>query len=144
MTIRNSRDTLTFLALVSYALIYQETMIKLIPLVPIFVILFIFYNYFYEVEFKRPKLTLIKNFKFLQATMSITGDMFEIQYYIIEHFFFWKSKELTLMNLNILLLSFFGALPLYIIPIRYLLVFGLWFTVSLSSPFCVALGQAIL
>ena len=65
MTIKNSRDTLTFLFTVSYAIIYQETMVKMIPFIPILIILFIFYNYFYEIEFKRPKMTLLKNFKFL-------------------------------------------------------------------------------
>ena len=76
--------------------------------------------------------------------MSISGDLFELQYYIIENFFYWKSKEKTLLTLNIMLLGFFGALPLFIVPIRYLVVMGLWLVVSLSSPFCVAIGQAII
>jgi hypothetical protein len=45
--------------------------------------------------------------------------------------------------LNILLLSVFLAIPLLFIPVRYFLVLGLWATVSLSSPFCVALRQGL-
>lgn len=127
----------------TYALIYQETVVMLIPFFPIGMILFIFYNYYYEVQFKRPKITVIRNMKLIQAIMSATGDVFEVQYYIIEQCFYWQNKQKTLLMLNILLLSFFLAIPLLFIPLRYFLVLGLWGTVSLSSPFCVALRQGL-
>ena len=72
----------------------------MLPLLPIGVILFIFYNFYYEIEFKRPKETYVKNIKLVQALMSLTGDLFDFQYYIIENFFYWKSKERTLYMLN--------------------------------------------
>ena len=66
-----------FLLFTSYALVYQETVIKLIVFVPILVIIFIFYNYYYEREFKRPKNTYIRNIKLVQALMTLTGDLFD-------------------------------------------------------------------
>jgi hypothetical protein len=138
MTIRDSRDTLSFLLIVTYAIVYQETMILLIPFAPLGVIIFIFYNHFYEVDFKKPKSSIIRNTKLVQAIMGLTGDVFEVQYYIIENCFYWKSKEKTLLMLNLMLLAFFGTLPLIFIPIRYFVVLGLWGIVSMSSPYCVA------
>lgn len=46
--------------------------------------------------------------------------------------------------LNLLLLGFFGTLPLIFIPLRYIVVLGLWGTVSLSSPYCVAFRQGVI
>ena len=66
-----------FLLFTSYALVYQETVMKLIVIVPILVIIFIFYNYYYEREFKRPKNTYIRNIKLVQALMTLTGDLFD-------------------------------------------------------------------
>ena len=86
----------------------------------------------------------MKNMKLLQAIMQYTGDFFEVQYYILENFFYWKSKEKTLLTLNLCLISFVALVPLWIIPLRYLVVAGLWLLVSLSSPFCVAVGRSIL
>lgn len=83
-TLRDTRDSLTFGCVMTYAIIYQETVMKLIPFAPLGVILFILYNYFYEREFKRPPNTYIRNMKLIQALMSLTGDIFEFQYYVIE------------------------------------------------------------
>lgn len=129
--------------MMTYALVYQETVVKLIPFFPLLGIVFVFYNYYYEVEFKRPRATVIRNMKLIQAVMTGTGDFFEIQYYLIEQCFYWKNKQKTLLMLNILLLTSFLALPLLIIPLRYFLVLGLWGAVSLSSPFCVAVRQGL-
>jgi hypothetical protein len=104
----------------------------------------IFYNYFYEVKFKRPPNTYLKNMRFLQTVMQVGGDAFEVQYYIIEHFLFWKSKEKTLLTLNLCFLSFCCQLPLIFVPLRYLLVAGLWGLVSLSSPFCMAVAKSLI
>lgn len=82
--------------------------------------------------------------KLLQAIMQYTGDFFEVLYYVFENFFFWKSKEKTLLTLNLCLIIFIALIPLWIIPLRYLVVAGLWLSVSLSSPFCVAVGRSIL
>lgn len=76
--------------------------------------------------------------------MQYTGDFFEVLYYVFENFFFWKSKEKTLLTLNLCLIIFIALIPLWIIPLRYLVVAGLWLSVSLSSPFCVAVGRSIL
>jgi hypothetical protein len=65
MTIRDTRDTLTFLMVMTYALVYQETVVKLIPFFPLLGIVFVFYNYYYEVEFKRPRATVIRNMKLI-------------------------------------------------------------------------------
>ena len=61
----------------TYAIIYQETVLKMLPLIPLAVIIFIQYNYFYEREFKRPKNTYVRNIKLVQALMSLTGDIFD-------------------------------------------------------------------
>lgn len=76
--------------------------------------------------------------------MQYTGDFFEVQYYILENFFYWKSKEKTLLTLNICLVITVALIPLWVIPLRYLVAIGLWLLVSLSSPFCVAVGRSIL
>ena len=60
-TIKSTRDTITFLAVATYAIIYQETMMKLAPFFPVLVILFIFYNYYYEIKYERPKSTYKRN-----------------------------------------------------------------------------------
>ena len=52
-------------------------MIKLLPFVPLLLIAFIFYNHFYEREFKRPPNTYVRNMKLVQAIMSLTGDVFD-------------------------------------------------------------------
>jgi hypothetical protein len=135
---------LTFLCLASYAIIYQETALKLTILAPIGVILFIFYNYYYEREFKRPKNTYIRNIKLVQAIMSLTGDVFDFQYFFIENCLYWKNPEKTLFMLNSMLVAFVGMLPLLFIPLRYVIVAGMWGLTSLSSPFFVAVGQAII
>jgi hypothetical protein len=81
--------------------------------------------------------------RLVQAIMQFTGDFFEVQYYILENYFYWKSKEKTLLTMNLCLLAFFAMLPLWIIPLRYIVVLGLWLSVSLSSPFCVTVGRSI-
>ena len=40
--------------------------------------------------------------------------------------------------------AFFGLLPLYLIPLRYIIVIGLWLAVAAHSPFWVALGKALM
>jgi hypothetical protein len=75
--------------------------------------------------------------------MQYTGDFFEVLYFALENFFFWKSKEKTLLTLNLCLVVFVGLIPLWIIPLRYLVVIGLWGSVSLSSPFWLAVGRSI-
>jgi hypothetical protein len=55
MTFKDTRDTMTFLCVMTYVIIYQETVCCLLPLAPLGMIMFIFYNYFYEVKFKRPR-----------------------------------------------------------------------------------------
>ena len=47
-----------------------------------------------------------------------------------------------MLMLNTLLLAFFGMLPLLVIPVRYIVVAGLWASVAIHSPFFVAVGQA--
>jgi hypothetical protein len=91
ITLKDTQNSLLFLLFSSYAIVYQETVIKLAVFLPILVILFIFYNYYYEREFKRPKNTYIRNIKLVQALMNLTGDMFEFQYYFIENCLYWKS-----------------------------------------------------
>lgn len=144
MTIKDTKDTICFLMVASYVIIYQETMFLLAPTFPIGIILFIFHNYYYEVKFKRPKNTYMRNMKLIQAIMQLTGDMIEMQHYVVENFFYWKSKEKTLLTLNLCLVKSLLLVPLMVIPVRYFIVLGLWGIVSLSSPFCVACGQAII
>lgn len=50
----------------------------MIPLFPLAIILFIFYAYYYEVKFKRPKTTYVRNLRLLQTIMQVTGDAFEV------------------------------------------------------------------
>ena len=50
----------------------------LTPLFPLAIILFIFYTYYYEVKFKRPKTTYLRNLRLLQTIMQVTGDAFEV------------------------------------------------------------------
>ena len=69
ITIKDTRDTISFLCVATYAIIYQETMIQLAPFFPILVILFIFYNYYYEVKFARPKSTYKRNMKLILMIM---------------------------------------------------------------------------
>ena len=76
--------------------------------------------------------------------MQLTGDVFEIVYYVIDHCFYWKTKEKTLIMLNSCLFGFFISLPLAVVPIRYIFVGALWTTVSLSSPFFIAMRQAFI
>ena len=116
---------------------------KLVPLAPLAMIMFIFYNYFYEKEFKRPKNTYIRNMKFIQAQMNFVGDMFDFQYYLIDNCLFWKSNEKTLMTLNMLLIAFLAVTPLWLVPLRYILVAGLWGVPISHSPFCMAVGQTV-
>ena len=78
ITIRDTRDTISFLCVATYAIIYQETMMRLAPFFPFLVILFIFYNYYYEVKFARPKSTYKRNMKLIQMIMQTTGDSFEV------------------------------------------------------------------
>lgn len=107
-------------------------------------IVFIFYNYYYEREFKKPPNTYIRNIKLVQALMSMTGDLFDFQYYVIEQCFFWKSKEKTLLTLNTMLMAFLATLPILLIPLRYIVVAGIWGGMAVNSPFAMAVGQAIL
>jgi hypothetical protein len=76
--------------------------------------------------------------------MKVTGDTTEVQYYILENFFFWHSKEKTLLTLNMCLIAFIGLLPMLIIPVRYFIVAGLWGIVSLSSPLCIAISKSLI
>ena len=39
--------------------------------------------------------------KLVQLLMATTGDSFEVQYYVLDNFFYWKSKEKTLYTLNL-------------------------------------------
>lgn len=82
--------------------------------------------------------------KFIQYLMKVTGEMTEVQYYILENFFYWHSKEKTLLTLNMCLIAFVALLPMLFIPARYFVVAGLWGIVSLSSPFCIAIGKSLI
>lgn len=144
ITIKNTSETIVFLMSISYVIAYQETMFLFVPLIPVGVIIFIFHNYYYEVKFKRPKSTYVRNMKLIQAIMSITGDAFEMQHYILDNFFYWKNKEKTLLTLNVCLAQIILLVPLMFFPVRYVIILLLWGIVSLSSPFCVACGQAII
>ena len=143
LTLKDTKETVSQLSVVSFCLIYQETVMKLVPLAPLAMIMFIFYNYFYEKEFKRPKNTYIRNMKFIQAQMNFVGDMFDFQYYLIDNCLFWKSNEKTLMTLNMLLIAFLAVTPLWLVPLRYILVAGLWGVPISHSPFCMAVGQTV-
>jgi hypothetical protein len=111
---------------------------------PLGVIVWIFYNYYYEVKFKRPSTSYMRNFRMLQTIMQVTGDLFEVVYHVLENFFFWHSKEKTLFTLNILAGASLGAIPLMFIPFRYIIAAGLWGIVSLSSPFFCAVFKSLL
>ena len=78
MTIKDSRETITFVAIMTYILIYQETFVMLMPLYPIIVILFIFYTYYYEIKFKRPQANYHRNIRLIQSIMQVTVDIFEV------------------------------------------------------------------
>ena len=121
-----------------------RTVICLLPFSPLLVIFFIFHNYFYEVKFRRPPNTYIRNMRLLQTIMQVTGDAFEVQYYVIEHFLYWKSKEKTLFTLNMCFFAILAMLPLIIIPLRYLIVAGMWGLTCSSSPFFMAIGKSLL
>jgi hypothetical protein len=136
--LRDTKESVTFGLIVTYALIYQETVIKLMPLAPIGMIMFILYNYYYQREFKRPKSTYLSNLKLVQAIMSLTGDIFDLQYYLIENCLYWKNSERTLLTLNTCLVAFLALLPVIFVPLRYLIVAGMWGAMSLSSPFFMA------
>lgn len=57
---------------------FVRTVMMMIPLFPLAIILFIFYAYYYEVKFKRPKTTYVRNLRLLQTIMQVTGDAFEV------------------------------------------------------------------
>lgn len=76
--------------------------------------------------------------------MQMTCEMLDGQCYFLQNYIFWDSKEKTLMTINLCVVACFGIIPVLFIPIRYFIVAGLWGLVSLSSPFCKAIGQAIL
>jgi len=142
-TIKDTRNTLTFLCVMTYAIIYNETVVCLLPFTPLLAMLFIFHNYFYQVKFKRPPHAYFHSMRLLQTIMQATGDTFEVQHYIVENFFYWKSKEKTLFTLNLCFIAFIGMLPLLVIPLRYLMVAGLWGVTSLSSPFFMAVFKSL-
>lgn len=74
--------------------------------------------------------------------MQVTGDMFEVQYYILDNFFFWKNKEKTLFTQNILLGVSFASLPVLFIPFRYIMLLGIWGAVGMNSPFFIAIAKS--
>ena len=129
-TIQDTKQTIAFLMVATYAIIYQETIIKLLPLAPLGVILLIFYNFFYQVKFTRPKINYMRNMKLIQAIMGLTGDMIDQQFSFMENFIFWKNKEKTLVTLNVCFFLVAAMIPLWIIPIRYFVVVGLWGAVA--------------
>jgi hypothetical protein len=73
----------------------------------------------------------------------VTSDSIEVQNYIIENYFFWKSKEKTLFTLNICLLSTLAFVPLWFVPIRYFIVLGLWSAAASNSPFLIAIVKSL-
>jgi hypothetical protein len=92
-TVRDTHDTLSFLLISTYCIIYYENLIWLFPLAPLAIILYIFYNQFYDRKFNKPKITLIKNIKLMHGLMQMSNDGFEVIYYVIDNCLFWKSKE---------------------------------------------------
>lgn len=103
---------------------------RLTPLIPVAVIMFILYNHYYMSKFRKPKNSMIRNMRFIQLLMQITGDSIEVQYNVLENFFYWHSKEKTLLTLNLCVASFFGLIPVWIIPLRYFIVIGLWAAIA--------------
>jgi hypothetical protein len=75
--------------------------------------------------------------------MRLHGDATEVQYYILENYFYWKNKEKTLYTLNLCVLAIFALIPLWIIPIRYIIVGGMWIGVASNSPFFMALFKSL-
>ena len=76
--------------------------------------------------------------------MQLTGDMFEVQYYILDNFFFWKNKEKTLLTQNILLGVSFASIPIIFIPFRFIILIGIWGAVGMNSPFFVAVLKSFI
>ena len=77
-------------------------------------------------------------------TMQVGGDTFEVLYYILDNFFYWKNKEKTLLTQNILFAVSIATIPLIFIPIRYIIVVGLWSAVGMNSPFFSALVKSFI
>ena len=64
-TVEDTRTTISFLLVVTYALIYMETIICLLPVVPLVLTIFIFYNYFYEVRYTRAPNLFVRNMRMI-------------------------------------------------------------------------------
>lgn len=75
--------------------------------------------------------------------MQVTGDIFEVWYYVIEHFFYWKSKDKTLYTLNMCVMVSLGLLPVLVIPLRYFVVVAMWSITALNSPFTMAVFKSL-
>jgi hypothetical protein len=58
----NPKDTLLVLIIASIALIYYELAVIVSPL---FMIVFIFYNFYFKREFVRPEVNYVKNMRFI-------------------------------------------------------------------------------
>jgi hypothetical protein len=127
---KNIKDTLLFLMTATWIIIFYEWALALSP---IGLVIFIFYNFYFKKQFKKPEIDYIKNVRFIQMMMGQGSDQIKIAYEFIEDFLFWREPDKAQMLVKELLkLPIPILLGLYYAPFRYFIVLGMW-TLALSN-----------
>ena len=113
-----------------------------VALVPLALIILIFYNFYQKKEFNRPIPNYIKNVRFIQMVMGISSDLVDLTYEYCDDFLYWKDPEKSIYLLKELIkLPLIILFNLQYLPIRYLIAIGLWVAALSNSPFFVSLFQ---
>jgi hypothetical protein len=111
---------------------------------PLFLVLFIFFNFYRKRVFQRPKPDLVRNMRFLQLFMGQFSDLVATAYEIIENHLYWQAPDKTLLVLKeAVKLPLVLGLGMYYFPLRYAIVAGLWGASLSFSPFFNTLGRII-
>ena len=103
-------------------------------MLPLCLVLFIFYNFYYKRDFKRPDVNFIKNIRFVQMSMGQASDGIDLAYEFVDDFMYWRKpeKSLLLMKGAVQVSLVMGAV-LWVVPLPYLIVGGLWAMVLSNS-----------
>jgi hypothetical protein len=115
-----------------------------VPLLPIGLVVMILYKRHTKAEFKRFETDYIKNIRYVQLQTAQIAQLIGNYYFVMENIVHWKDPEMALQSIKALLaasVAIFFALNF--LPIRVLVVVGLWGAVLSNNHYLALLGNLV-
>lgn len=135
------KNSLLCLSFLSFLILFFEVTV---PLLPIGLVVMILYKRHTKAEFKRFETDYIKNIRYVQLQTAQIAQLIGNYYFVMENIVHWKDPEMALQSIKALLaasVAIFFALNF--LPIRVLVVVGLWGAVLSNNHYLALLGNLV-